>query len=301
VTPPRDRLRAVLPRRDQLGRDAVAGVPGAIAGVPDGMAASVLVGVSPIHGLIASFIGPIAGGLTASTALMVITTTSASAMAAGSVLTDVASEDRENALFLLTALAGAFMIAARLLRLGRYTRFVSHSVMMGFLTGVALNIIFGQIPDLTGTTVEGESALAKALAVVTDPQSIDGASLLIGLAAMVILVGLKGTRLGSISSLIALVIPTALAALADLDVARVSDLGDIPQGVPLPEIPELGLLSVSLVTGALSVAVIVLVQGAGVGQSVTNPDGTPSDASGDFAAQGWGNVASVPRGSGATT
>ena len=74
--------------------------------------------------------------------------------------------------------------------------------------------------------------------------------------------------------------------------ALVSDLGDIPQGVPLPEVPDFSLLNVGLVTGALSVAVIVLVQGAGVGQSVTNPDGTPSDPSGDFAAQGWGNVAS---------
>ena len=80
---PRGRLEALLPRRDQVGGDAVAGVPGAIASVPDGMAASVLVGVSPIHGLIASFIGPIAGGVTASTALMVITTTSASALGGG--------------------------------------------------------------------------------------------------------------------------------------------------------------------------------------------------------------------------
>ena len=151
--------------------------------------------------------------MTASTALMVITTTSASALAAGSVLTDFSADDRESALFLLTVLAGAFMVVAGLLRLGRYTRFVSHSVMMGFLTGVGLNIIFGQIPDLTGTSVEGDTAFAKAVAVITDPQSIDGASLAVGLTAMVILVGLGRTRLRSFSSLVALAIPTALAAL----------------------------------------------------------------------------------------
>ena len=53
--------------RGDLGRDAVAGIPGAVGSVPDGMAASVLVGVNPIHGLYASFAGPIFGGLTSST------------------------------------------------------------------------------------------------------------------------------------------------------------------------------------------------------------------------------------------
>jgi hypothetical protein len=69
--------------RGDLGRDAVAGIPGAVGSVSDGMAASVLVGVNPIHGLYASFAGPIFGGLTSSTRLMVITTTSAAALAAG--------------------------------------------------------------------------------------------------------------------------------------------------------------------------------------------------------------------------
>jgi SulP family sulfate permease len=64
----------------------VAGLPGAISSVPDGMAANVLAGISSVHGLYASFSGPIAGGLTSSSRLMVITTTSAAALAAGSAL-----------------------------------------------------------------------------------------------------------------------------------------------------------------------------------------------------------------------
>ena len=78
-------LASVLPERRSLGRDALAGVPGAIGSVPDGMASAVLVGVNPVYGLYASCTGPIAGGLTASTRLMVITTTAA-ALAAGSAL-----------------------------------------------------------------------------------------------------------------------------------------------------------------------------------------------------------------------
>jgi sulfate permease, SulP family len=119
------------------------------------MASSVLAGVSPIHGLYASFVGPIAGGAFAGTQLMVITTTGAAALAAGSAIAGIDPSERSDALLLLTFLAGVFMIAAGVLRLGRYTRFVSHSVMIGFLTSVAANIVFGQMADLAGTSASG--------------------------------------------------------------------------------------------------------------------------------------------------
>ena len=99
-------VRSLAVSRGDLGRDAVAGIPGAVGSVPDGMAASVLVGVNPIHGLYASFAGPIFGGLTSSTRLMVITTTSAAALAAGSALQGFDPAARTEALILLTLLAG---------------------------------------------------------------------------------------------------------------------------------------------------------------------------------------------------
>ena len=84
-------LRSVAPQRRYLGQDALAGVSGAIGAVPDGMAASVLAGVNPVHGLYASFAGRISGGLTTSSRLMVVTTTGAAALAAGSALRGVDS------------------------------------------------------------------------------------------------------------------------------------------------------------------------------------------------------------------
>ncbi|WP_433158306.1 SulP family inorganic anion transporter [Kribbella sp. CA-247076] len=285
-------LRSVRPRRRHLRADAVAGLPGAISSVPDGMASAVLVGVSPIHGLYASFAGPLAGGLTASTRLMVITTTTAAALAAGSALEGVDPADREQALFLLTAIAGVAMILAGMARLGRYTRFVSHSVMIGFLTGIAVNILFGQLTDLTGAEASGPFALAKAADVVLNPSRIDVASLLAGLAALGILVALSRTRLAAVSSLVALVVPTVGLLIAGVDtVALVRDAGDIPRGVPVPQIPDLDQLSLNLITGALAVAAIVLVQGSGVAEAAPNRDGTPSNPNQDFVAQGIGNVA----------
>ncbi|RZU11230.1 SulP family sulfate permease [Kribbella rubisoli] len=285
-------LRYLRSERPNLRADVVAGLPGAISSVPDGMAAAVLVGVNPIHGLYASFAAPIAGGLTSSTRLMVITTTTAAALAAGSALEGVDPADRPDALVLLTIIAGVAMIVAGIARLGRYTRFVSHSVMIGFLTGISANIFFGQIPDLTGAKATGEFALAKAIDVVLHPSRIDVASLLTGLTALGILVGLSRTRLRAVSALVALVVPTAIVLIVGADsVARVEDVGQIPSGVPLPHLPSLSLLSFPLVTGALAVAAIVLVQGSGVAEAAPNRDGTVSNPNQDFIAQGVGNLA----------
>ncbi|GAA1552714.1 SulP family inorganic anion transporter [Kribbella sancticallisti] len=282
------------PERRHLRADAVAGLPGAISSVPDGMACAVLAGVNPIHGLYASFAGPVGGGLTSSTRLMVITTTGAASLAAGSAIEDVNPAERPQALFLLTVIAGAVMVLAGVARLGRYTRFVSHSVMIGFLTGIAVNIVFGQLADLTGAEAGGEFAVAKAIDVVAHPSRIDLASLVTGLAALGILIGLSRTRLSAVSALVALAIPTAGVIIAAADrVARVKDAGDIPRGIPLPQLPDLSQLSASVVTGALAVAAIVLVQGSGVAEAAPNRDGTASNPNQDFIAQGTGNIVSA--------
>ena len=284
-------LRSVRPKRSDLRQDVAAGLPGAIGSVPDGMATSVLAGVNPIYGLYASFAGRLFGGLTASTRLMVIAPTSAAALAAGSVLSDIEPSQRDEALALLTLIAGAVMVLAGVVRLGRYVRFVSHSVMVGFLTGVAINIVVGQIPDLLGATAEGPFALAKAIDVLLNPGRIDPASLLVGGTALVLMILLARTRLAQIRALIALIVPTVIVLVADLgSVLLVEDIGSIPSGLPIPQLPDLGVISLSLVTASLSVAVIVLVQGAGVAESAPNPDGTRSDTNVDFRAQGIANL-----------
>ena len=285
-------LRSVAPDRENLKSDVVAGLPGAIGSVPDGMAASVLAGVNPIHGLYASFAGPVAGGLSASTKLMVITTTSAAALAAGSSVEHLSPEQRPAALFLLTLMAGVAMIAAGILRLGRFTRFVSHSVMIGFLSGISVNIIAGQIPDLTGVEAEGSVAIQKAWDVLIHPSSIDPTSVLTGVAAFVIIAVLGRTRIAAFGAVFALAIPTIAVILVGADVAQVEDQGDIPLGIPLPAWPELSAFSWSLLAGALAVTAIVLVQGVGVAESAPNDDGTRSDANADFIAQGVGNISS---------
>lgn len=283
--------RTRLPTRRTIRADLFAAVPCAMAGVPDGMAASVLVGVSPVHGLYASTAGPIAGGLTTSTELMLVTTTSAAALAAGS-LAGTSSEDRPGALTALTLMAGALMIVAAALRAGRYTRFVSHSVMTGFLTGVAANIILGQIPNLLGVSASGSFNLAKAINALSHPGQIEIASLLTGAFAAALIIVLRRTPLKSVAAIVALVLPTIVVIVAGADsVARVRDAGAIPSGLPIPALPAWSDFSFDTLSGALAVMAIVLVQGAGVAQSAPNEGGAPSNSNRDFAAQGIANVA----------
>ena len=180
-----------------------------------------------------------------------------------------------------------------MLHLGRYTRFVSQSVMLGFLSGIAVNIVLSQIPSLTGAPSQGSVAIEKAWNVLTNPSEMNLASCLAGFGALLILVVVSRTPLSLFASLVALIVPTALVLIAGADrVAQVKDVGEIPTGIPLPAFPTLSALSIHVVVGAASVAAIVLVQGAGVAGIAPNPDGSRGRSNTDFMAQGFGNLAS---------
>ncbi|HSM58037.1 MAG TPA: SulP family inorganic anion transporter, partial [Candidatus Sulfomarinibacteraceae bacterium] len=117
----------------------------------------------------------------------------------------------------------------------------------------------------------------------------------VAMAALTLILAiiLPRTRLDTYGTLIAIVIPSVLVALLGWDsVQIVRDVGEIPRGLPALFLPSLSDFSPSVITGALAVALIVLVQGAGVSQSVPNPDGSRTSASRDFIGQGAANVAS---------
>ena len=278
-----------LPKKSTLVGDTTAGLTVTISMVPDGMANGLLAGVNPIYGLYANVIGPLVGGALSSSRLMVINNTSAVALVAGQAL---ASEDREGPLFLMVILAGLFAIAAGVARLGRLTRFVSFSVMTGFISGIAVVLIASQLPTITGVSVEDGNTITETFELVRNLSDTHLPSLGLALLTIFLVVALPRLGLTRGASLIAIALPSLIVALVGIaGVALVQDVGDIPGGLPLPQLPSLGDLSPDVVAAALAVAVIALVQGAGVSQSVPNPDGAPRDASRDFIAQGAANVA----------
>ena len=139
----------------------MAGLVLGVESVPDGLANGLLAGVNPIAGLYACLFGMVGGALTSSTALMTVQGTGAMAIIVADVDLDRFS-DPSRALFTLSMLTGVVMIAAGVARLGTILRFVSHSVMTGFITAVGVSIVLGQLDDLTGYAGEGSNRLEHA-------------------------------------------------------------------------------------------------------------------------------------------
>lgn len=283
-----------LPGVATLREDAVAGLNSAVSSVPDGMASGLLAGVNPIYGLYACMVGPFVGGICSSTRLMVIATTSASALAAGQALSVLPEGPlRDNAMFVMVILVGVFQILFGVLGLGRFVRFVSYSVMTGFIIGIAVLTILSQLPTITGYEPEGANRVIKALNIVLHAGHLNYVSLALAALTLLLAIALPRTRLGNYGRLLAIIVPSVLTVLFQLgSVQAVGDVGEIPSGVPTPILPSLLNVTFDVVTGALAVAIIVLVQGAGVSQSVPNRDGSRRRVSRDFIAQGAANVAS---------
>lgn len=278
---------------DNPRSDAIAGLINAVVSVPDGLASAALAGVNPVYGLYASIAGPIGGSLLVSTRLMQISTTSASALAAGQAISIYPEAQRSQAMFLLVVLTGIFLAIFGLLRLGRLVRFVSYSVMTGFLIGVAVVLVLDQAAPLVGFSPQGANEVVQFLDLLGHIAQFSVPTILTGLLALGILVGLGRTRLAALASLVALVVPALLVTLTDWEGVRlVADVNPIPRGIPTPALPDLTLLTLELIGAAFSVAVVIAVQGAGVSQSVENPDDLPVSPSRDMIAEGAANLAS---------
>lgn len=268
--------------------DIAAGLVGAVAGAPQAMGFALVAGVAPVYGLYAAVVAVIVGALTSSSRYMTIAPTNALVLVVFSAL-DGGTQPIEK-LFTLTLLVGGFQLAAGLLRLGGLTRFVSNAVMTGFITGAGLLIILGQLPHLTGYEPHDAGPLPRLWDwLVHLPQS-HPQTLVIGVAAIIIIAGLHRTRFKSVATLVALVVTTVFVLAAGWDeVAIVRDMDTIPAGLPAPALPDLNHAP-GLLPAALALALLGLVQSAALTQAVREPDGSTPNTNRDFAAQGLANI-----------
>jgi SulP family sulfate permease len=285
------RIWSRLPKGAALRRDAIAGLSSAVSNVPDGMANGALLGVSPVHGLYGSMVGPAVGGVFSSTQLMMVTTMAAASLSATQALGNLEGQARLDGLFAMVILIGAIQLMAGIFKLGRLLRFVSYSVTTGFLLGVSVLLILNQLPDVTGRDAPG--GVEGAVDLLFHLQSIHMESLVLAAITLTLAIALPYTPARNLGRLAAVVFPSLIVLLRSLgDVALVREAGEIPQGFPVPAVPPLSAFTPQVVTGAIAVAIIILVQSAGVSQSVPNPDGSARNLSRDFVAIGLANVAS---------
>jgi SulP family sulfate permease len=287
-----------LPRRRRsepvagLRQDATAGLVLGVQSVPDGLATGLLAGVNPMAGLYGYMVGTLGGALSTSSTFMAVQGTGAMAMLIADVDALARSDDPSRALVTLSVLTGAVMLLAGLLRLGSMLRFVSNAVMVGFINAVGVNIVLGQLANLTGYAAEGPNRVVRAIVTVLSPASLDGRTLVIGMATIALIVLLERTPLRSLGLVVAVLVTSAAAHwLGWTQVATLDDLGVALDGLPSPELPLLGSVP-ALIIPAVALAFVGLVQGAGISANFPNPDGTYPDASRDFVGQGVANVAS---------
>lgn len=280
------------PEGRNLRRDSVAGVVLGVQSVPDGLATGLLAGVNPLAGLYGYMVGTVSGALVTSSAFMAVQGTGAMAMLIADVDALRTSDDPTRALVTLSMLTGATMLIAGLLRLGSMLRFVSNAVMVGFINAVGVNIVLGQLANLTGYAAEGPNRVIRAINTVINPSRLDGRTLLVGVATIALILLLERTPIRSLGLVVAVVGTSAGVQLAGWEqVATLDDLGVALSGLPAPELPLLREVPALLVP-AISLAFVGLVQGAGISANFTNPDGRYPDASRDFVGQGVANLAS---------
>lgn len=277
--------------RHTMKDDAMAGVVLGIESVPDGLASGLLAGVNPVAGLYAYLYGMVGGALVTSTAVMAVQGTGAMAI----IVSDVDLNSRDDplrSLYTLTVLTGLVMIVAGLFKLGSFLRFVSNSVMTGFITAVGINIVLGQLGDFTGYAADGGNRIVRTLDLLVNLDQIDAPTFVVGVVTVVLIVWLRRTRLQALGLVVAVFAGSAVAALfraLDQDIEQVRDVADVPRGLPFVELPVLSEVP-SLIVPALSLAFVGLVQGAGVSAGFANRQDSPSDTSQDFVGQGAGNV-----------
>lgn len=282
-----------MKNRGTILSDITAGITTAVANIPDGMASAVLAGVNPVFGLYALIAGTPIAALLTSSVFMSVSTTSAMALATGGALTSYASDSIVQALIVLTMVVGVIQLIFGLLRLGYLTRFVSNAVMTGFLSGIAVLIILSQLSDLTGYKSQASNKIIQSIDLLLNINQIDFASLLIGVVTIVLIILLnRPPRLSKFSLMLAMLVSSAAVQLFNLDtVSLVGDIAEIPRSIPKLTIPQFSMIP-GLVIPATAIAIIGLVQAAGVSRSIPNPDGEYPNPSLDFIGQGIGNVAS---------
>jgi sulfate permease, SulP family len=293
-------IKALKPRKSNLQSDLIAGLTFAVVNVPQSMAHALLASVNPVFGIYTLMVALPVGAVFASSVYMNVSTTGALSVAAGAGLAGIPADQRVQALVTLVFIAGLIQLLAGVFKLGFVIRFISNSVMTGFLNGVAVLIILGQLGDLTGYVSTFSNSVARTLDLLLRLGRIDFHTTIIGLLTLAIIVFLLRSKWGKYSFIVAIASATVLLTVLSLPglftgegwqaVKTVGDIASIPRSLPGLGLPDPGLIG-RLILPAFSVAVIGLIQGAGVSESFPNPNGKFPDVSRDFLGQGAANIA----------
>nr|WP_290442937.1 SulP family inorganic anion transporter [Rhodovulum tesquicola] len=266
-------IKSLYDYRDQwIGNvrgDILAGLVVALALIPEAIAFSIIAGVDPKVGLYASFSIAVIVAITGGRPGMISAATAATAV----LMVTLVKEHGLEYLLAATVLAGLIQIGAGLAKLGHLMRFVSRSVITGFVNALAILIFLAQIPELTGVTWVTYAMVAAGLAIIY-------------------LFPLLTTAIPS--PLVTIVVLTVAATLLGLDVRTVSDMGALPDTLPVFLIPDIPLTLETLqiiLPYSIGVAAVGLLESLMTQTIVDDLTDTPSDRNQECIGQGIANTA----------
>ena len=180
-----------------------------------------------------------------------------------------------------------------LFRMGWIAQFLSKAVVTGFLAGAAVDVVIGELPKMTGTSSEGDSAWRELASWIEGLGDIHWTTLLVGVVALAVIVGLRFVR-PVVPGALVLVVGGLLAAwLFDLGAHGVALVGDVPRGLPAPDLPSLDVIEENYpVIGAASFALLLIgfSQTAGDARAFATRHKYRIDVNQESVAQGMANV-----------
>lgn len=262
-------LQGILPiDRAHLPTEILTGITFACLAIPEVMGYTKIAGTPVITGLYTILIPMALFALFGSSRHLVVGADSATAAITASALAGMAVSGSSEYLALaslLALMAGVLLIAARLIGLGFLADFLSRTVLVGFLTGVGIQVAAGEIPGMLGFEVAGHGTLTKLQGVFQNLGKINGPTLAVAMAVLATVVGFTRLSRKIPGPLIAVVAVILCSWGFQLDTLGVALLGTVPGGLPSLSIPEVQWswsLFKQLLPTALSIFVVILAQSA---------------------------------------
>lgn len=265
------RLRSHREWFSDIRADVLSGIVVALALIPEAIGFSVIAGVDPKVGLYASVVIACVIAFAGGRPAMISAATAATAV----VMVSLVRDHGVQYLFAATILMGMLQIGAGLLKLGRIMRFVSRSVMTGFVNALAILIFMAQLPELTGVTPATYGLIALGLAIIYGFPRV--------------------TRVIP-SPLVAIAVLTVVTAVFRLDVRTVAHLGELPSALPgfaLPQVPLTWETLRIILPVSITLAAVGLLESLLTAQIVDDMTDTPSNKNRECMGQGVANMASA--------
>jgi high affinity sulfate transporter 1 len=283
-------------RPEWLRYDIMSGLSIAAVGLPSAIAYPALAGLPPEVGLYSSILAALGYALLGSSRQLITGPDAGTIMMLGAVFVSLGLTSTDDRILVSAAIAvivGVLCFVASILRLGFIANFLSRPILTGFMAGISLSILVGQIGRFTGVKIESDGILRPLIELAGKVQMIHWPSLALGVG-LFILLRLLGAWLPAIPGpLVIVAVATALSAAFDFQGLGIRVVGAIPSGLPAPMLPiPHGVSFSDLIPGAAAMLIVSFGSGIVTARSFGAKNKYPVDANRELVGFGAANVAS---------